>query len=202
MKLDALTPADCALHRLLEGNRRYVNAKSIHPNFTAIRRAGVANGQHPFAIVFGCVDSRVPPEIVFDCGLGDLLVIRTAGHVVDNAALGSIEFGVEKLGIPLIVVLGHARCGAVTVSVEAVERHAETPGQIRTLVEGIKPAIVQGKKQSGVLINQVVRAHIALTVCGLQTSSGILAQSIARGKTKIIGAHYDLDTGVVEHTVT
>ena len=161
----------------------------------------MAQGQKPFAIVFGCVDSRVPPELVFDRGLGDVFVIRTAGQVLDDAGLGSIEFGVEELGIPLVMVLGHEKCGAVAATIEAVEHNAEAPGHIGALVEGIRPAVEQVKGQPGDLLDNAVRANVELTVRQLKTSP-ILAEALETGHIKIVGARYDLDTGVVEVTTS
>jgi carbonic anhydrase len=141
-----VTNPDEALARLQEGNQRYVALQATHPNQTGSRRSELAQSQKPFAIVFGCVDSRAAPELVFDRGLGDLFVIRTAGHVLDNAALGSIEFGVAELKIPLLMVLGHERCGAVSASIESIEKHAEAPDQIAALVKGIAPAVEKGAR--------------------------------------------------------
>ena len=193
--------ADEALQRLNEGNQRFVAMKPIHPNFTAKRRTEVAKGQKPFAIIFGCVDSRVPPELVFDRGLGDLFVIRTAGQALDKAALGSIEFGVEELNIPLVMILGHQKCGAVAATIEVLEKKAEAHDQIRTLVELIKPAVEKVKGQSGNLLDNAIRANIALGVNKLKTSP-ILAEHLEKDKIKIVGAYYNLDTGVVDITVS
>jgi carbonic anhydrase len=140
----------------------------------------------------------VPPELVFDRGLGDMFVIRTAGHVLDNAALGSIEYGVAELHVPLLLVLGHERCGAVVASVEAVEHHATAPGRIGALVDGIRPAIEHTHGWPGDDIDNVVRANTELTVAALQASQPILAHAVAEGKLKIVGARYDLGTGAVE----
>src|SRR3989304_2651227 len=189
--------ADEALQRLNEGNQRFVAMKPIHPNFTAKRRTEVAKGQKPFAIIFGCVDSRVPPELVFDRGLGDLFVIRTAGQALDNAALGSIEFGVKKLNIPLVMVLGHEKCGAVAATIEVVEKKAVAHGQINTLVEIIKPAVGKVMGQPGDLLENSVRANIQLTVDKLKASP-LLSKYLDKGKIKIVGARYDLETGVVD----
>ncbi len=189
--------ADQALQRLLEGNRRYVAYKSVDLNETETRRLEVAKGQSPFATIFGCVDSRVPPELIFDRGLGDLFVIRTAGQVIDKAVLGSLEFGVEELDIPLLLVLGHERCGAVKATVEALEQGTAVPAEIRFLVEGIKPAVERVKDQSGDLLDNAVRANVELVVGQLKKSS-ILADAMTQGRLKIVGARYDLDTGVVD----
>ena len=196
-----LTNIDEALQRLLEGNRRYSTNRATYLNQTPLRRIEVAKAQHPFATIFGCVDSRVPPEIIFDHGLGDLLVIRTAGQVADRAVLGSIQFGVVELGIPLIMVLGHERCGAVKATIEALEKHAGMPDQIAMLVESIRPAVEKVKGQPGDLLENAVRANIELTISQLK-GSPILAEAIQKGELKIVGARYDLDTGAVALTVS
>jgi carbonic anhydrase len=188
---------DEALHELLEGNRRYVEGRTTHPNQDSSRRAEVAAGQHPFALIFSCVDSRVPPEIVFDRGLGDLFVIRTAAHIVDGAALGSIEYGVEELHIPLVVVMGHERCGAVVASIEAVDAGARAPGDIATLVEGIRPSVEAARALPGDRTDNTVRANVQHTVQRLDASP-ILHEAWVAGHLKIVGARYDLDSGVVE----
>jgi carbonic anhydrase len=197
----AVIGADQALGLLKEGNHRYVSMKSIHPNLSIEARTEVAKGQKPFAIIFGCVDSRVPPELVFDRGLGDLFVIRTAGQASDNAALGSIEFGVEEYNIPLVMVLGHEKCGAVEATIDVLEKKAKAHGQIGTLVELIKPAVEKVKDKPGDLLDNAIRANIALGVDKLKNSP-ILSQHLQKGKTKIVGAYYNLDSGVVDIIVT
>lgn len=196
-----VTNADEALQRLLAGNQRYVANNSTDLNESASRRAEVTQGQMPFATIFSCVDSRVPPEIIFDRGLGDLFVIRTAGHVIDNAVLGSLEFGVLELGIPLLLVLGHEKCGAVAATLEAVENNAAAPGQIAALVQGIRPAVEKVEGQPGDHLDNAVRANVELTVNRLQESP-LLAEAVAQGQLKIVGGRYDLDTGTVEITVS
>lgn len=189
--------ADEALQRLLEGNERYAANKSVDLNESQNRRAEVAGGQSPFATIFSCVDSRVPPELIFDRGLGDLFVIRTAGQVLDNAVLGSLQFGVAELKIPLLLVLGHEKCGAVKATVEAVENNATAKAEINWLVDGIRPAVEAAKAQSGDLLDNAVKANVSLTVEHLKTSS-ILSEAVGKGELKIVGARYDLDTGLVE----
>src|SRR6187431_1523380 len=191
-----LTPA-AALRRLLAGNARYVALKATHPNQSGERRQELAGGQQPFATIFGCVDSRVPPELVFDQGLGDLFVIRTAGEVVDDAALGSIEFGVEEFHIPLVVVLGHQKCGAVAATFDALEKHAKAPGKIDYLVREIEPAVKAVEFHAGDKLDNAVRAHTALTAHRLGESK-VLEEGLKAGWLKILGAHYDLDSGKVE----
>lgn len=190
------TPQE-ALARLLVGNERYAVNRTLPLNESTQRRAEVAQGQHPFATVFSCVDSRVPPELVFDRGLGDLFVIRTAGHVIDEAVLGSLEFGVAELKIPLLMVLGHEKCGAVNATLEAVEHQTEAPASIGYLVAGITPAIEQAAEQPGDRLDNCVRANVVLTVKRLHESP-ILAEAVAQGQLLIVGARYDLETGGVE----
>ena len=192
-----VTNADEALQRLLEGNERYVANKSTNLNESQSRRVELAKGQNPFATIFSCVDSRVPPELVFDRGLGDLFVIRTAGQVIDNAVLGSLEFGVAELKIPLLMVLGHESCGAVKATIEAVEHNATAEAEINWLVDGIRPAVEEAKMQPGDLLDNAVKANVSLTVERLKASA-ILSEAVENGELKIVGARYDLDFGVVE----
>ena len=189
--------ADEALQRLLEGNQRYAANKSTDLNESQNRRAEVASSQSPFATIFSCVDSRVPPELIFDRGLGDLFVIRTAGQVLDSAVLGSLQYGVAELKIPLLVVLGHEKCGAVKATVEAVENNATAEAEINWLVDGIRPAVEAVKGLSGDLLDNAVKANVSLTVEHLKESS-ILSEAVENGGLRIVGARYDLDTGLVE----
>jgi carbonic anhydrase len=198
MRAAGVPDSDEALRLLMEGNQRWVAAQLRRPNQSAARRVELSGSQQPFALVFSCVDSRVPPELVFDRGLGDLLVVRTAGHVMDAAALGSIEFGVEELHIPLVLVLGHQQCGAVVASLEAVAHHAAVPGHVAAVVDGIRPALDQTRGWPGDAIDHAVRANTALTVEALQASEPILSHAVADGRIKVVGAYYDLRTGGVE----
>jgi carbonic anhydrase len=156
----------------------------------------VSQSQQPFAIVFSCVDSRVPPELVFDRGLGDLLVIRTAGHVVDKAVLGSLQFGVAVLKIPLLVVMGHERCGAVESAIDLIGRNERAPAEINDVVEGIRPAVERFPGKGVEAADQVIKANTDLTVDRLKAIP-IMAEAIGQGKLRIVGAYCDLDTGVV-----
>lgn len=162
----------------------------------------VSKGQKPFAGVLGCVDSRVPPELVFDRGLGDIFDARIAGAIHDDAAVGSLEFGVEEFNLPLLVVLGHARCGAVTAAVKAVQKGDGTapPGHIGAVVDPILPAVkaVQAQGVTGdALINATAREVVRRGVSDM-SGSPVLTERLAAGKLKIVGAFYDLDTGKVE----
>jgi carbonic anhydrase len=187
---------DQALKRLMRGNARFVSGHLAHagPEEIAEARGAVAKGQNPFAIIVGCSDSRVGPEIVFDQGVGDLFVVRTAGEVVDAAALGSIEYAVEHLGSPLIVVLGHERCGAVSAAVAG----AKEPGHIAVVLRAIEPAVKQTKGKPGDPVENAVRAQALDVARQLQTAEPILAERVQSGKLKIVAARYDLDTGKVE----
>jgi carbonic anhydrase len=183
-----------ALKRLREGNERYVAARLAHPNQTAECRTRVAGGQSPFAVVLGCADSRVPPEVLFDQGLGDLFVVRVAGNVLDDAGLGSLEYAADHLGVHLLVVLGHERCGAV----DAALKGGEAEGHVKYLVRALKPAVAAAKGKQGDALDNVVRANVALAVKQLRASKPVLAELVEHGRLKVVGARYDLDTGSVE----
>jgi carbonic anhydrase len=187
-----------ALRKLLQGNLRYQKGKAIRPDQTPGRRRDTAQKQNPFAIIFSCVDSRVPPEIVFDQGLGDLFVIRTAAHVIDKAALGSLEFGVAELHIPLLMVLGHERCGAVSATVKAVDNHEDAPGSIQSLVDYIRPSVLTAQGTGAARLDDAVRINSRRTVQILLRESTILTDAVNGHKLEIVAARYDLDTGVVK----
>jgi len=183
-----------ALPRLLAGNHRYVTGTVAHPNQTAGRRRAVAGSQHPFAIILGCADSRVPPEVVFDQGLGDLFVVRVAGNIADPAALASIEYAAEHLGVELIVVLGHSRCGAVDAAVKG----GEAPGHLSVLVDAIMPAVEKTRDQPGDRLNNAVKANALLVAEQLRTSDPVLSHLVQDGKLRVVAALYDLDSGKVD----
>ena len=188
--------ADEALNRLLSGDKRFVAGKSSDPTGPALieRRHALANEQKPFAVIVGCSDSRVPPELVFDVGLGDIFVIRTAGEVVDEVGLGSIEYAVEHLGTRLVVVLGHQHCGAVSA---AVAGGTET-GDIPDVLKAISPAIEETKGKPGDAIENAVRANARDIAKRLQSAGPIIAPRVQSGEVKIVAAYYSLDTGQVE----
>jgi carbonic anhydrase len=187
---------DVALGRLLDGNRRFVAGNSKQPTGPALvqRRYALAKGQKPFAVIVGCSDSRVPPELVFDVTLGDIFVVRTAGEVVDAVALGSIEYAIEHLGTRLIVVLGHQRCGAVSAAVSG----ATETGDIPDVLKAILPAIEETKGQSGDPIDNAVRANVRDIAKRLQSTGPIIPSRVQTGEVKIVAAYYSLDTGQVE----
>lgn len=182
------------LETLMEGNQRYVAKKLTHQHQDAARIHEIAIGQHPIAIVLGCSDSRVPPEVIFDHGLGDLFVIRVAGNVVDDVVLGSIEYAVEEFGVALVMVLGHERCGAVAAAVN----HTKVPGHITALIKAIEPALSGIKDSDPDPINTAVLANIQLTVERVRTSEPVLAERVRLEKVKIVGARYDLENGLVK----
>jgi carbonic anhydrase len=190
---EAPMDGDRALQNLMEGNTRYVSAKAAHPNQTPARRAEVIEGQHPFAVIVGCSDSRVPPEIIFDQGLGDLFVVRLAGHVLNDEALGSIEYAVEHLGTRLVMVLGHDKCGAVT----AVVQGGDAAGHIGSIFTAIAPAVQKAKSRPGDLLKNAIRENVAMVVEQLQSSAPLLQALVKNGGLKIVGAHYHLDNGKV-----
>jgi len=181
------------LQRLIEGNKRFAASKAEHINQSEERRIELAKGQKPFAVVVTCSDSRVPPEIIFDQGLGDIFVIRTAGNIVDDIGLGSIEYAVEHLGVRLIVVLGHEKCGAVDAAVKS--GHAE--GHIQNLIDAIRPIVEKEKKNKGDLLDNSVKANVLMVVKKLNSSEPILKEFVHEKKLTIVGARYDLDDGVV-----
>ncbi|MBI4869855.1 MAG: carbonic anhydrase [Candidatus Wallbacteria bacterium] len=184
---------DMALRELLDGNRRYVESRRAFPHQDSVLRRRLASGQHPIAIVLGCADSRVPPEIVFDQGLGDLFTVRVAGELPDTLTLGSIEYAVEHLGAHLIVVLGHEKCGAVDAAL-----HATTAsGHIAALLAAIRP-VIQGAHEAGHdQLDSAVRANVRHVVDELKADAP-LAAGIKSGQVKIVGGEYDLDSGRVE----
>ncbi|MFC7219685.1 carbonic anhydrase [Streptomyces polyrhachis] len=172
------------------GNRRWRTLHEKHPDESRAVRQALVGGQHPFAVVLGCVDSRVPPELVFDQGLGDLLTVRSAGEVLDQAVVGSIAYGVLELGIPLVVVLGHQTCGAVAAAVEAAEKGGELPGALRYLGEQIRPAVdldVAPKTR----VDAAVTANVRLVVARLGAVPELAAR-VADGGLAVVGARYEL----------
>ncbi len=182
-----------ALKLLLDGNQRFVEQTRKYPDQSLERMRIVALGQHPFASILGCADSRVPAEIVFDRGLGDLFVVRVAGNVASDTAIGSLEYSASILGCPLIVVLGHRKCGAVA---EALD-DKPLPGRIGLIVERIKPAMERIISRDGDTWENMVKANIQYQVEKLLERSSILAKRVQDGKLKIVGARYDIDTGRV-----
>ena len=185
--------ADKALAKLMAGNQRYVRHKEQHPDQSLARRKELGAGQHPFAVILGCADSRVPPELLFDEGLGDLFVIRVAGNVVDDAVLGSIEYAVEHLGTKLVMVLGHEKCGAVSAAVEG----GAAAGHIKALVAAIQPSVEASGKEPGDRIHNCVIANARRVAQQVRESEPLLKGAVANHGVKVVAADYALDSGKV-----
>src|SRR5919197_2636668 len=215
-----VSPAD-AISKLKEGNGRFTAGNMQHPHESsedrsymasnsyenagmtflgmtadqaAKRRAELAKSQHPFAAIVSCSDSRVPPEIVFDQGLGDLFIVRVAGNVINDEGLGSIEYSVDHLGTRLILVLGHQSCGAVKAAKETIAAKGKAPGHIESLVTAIKPAVEATAKDD---LETTIKANVKNVVQALRASTPILKAEVDSGKIQVIGGHYSLDTGAV-----
>jgi carbonic anhydrase len=190
------TPA-AALAALLDGNRRFVAGSPEHPHQDAAHRAHTADGQHPFAVILGCSDSRVAAEIVFDRGLGDLFVVRTAGHMLGAEVLASLEFAVSALGAPLIVVLGHDRCGAVTAALGAHDDGATPTGFLRTIVERLGPEVLAAQARRIDDPAAVGELHVRSTAERILDGSPAIAEAVAAGRCAIVGMTYALASGQV-----
>ncbi|TDE93926.1 carbonic anhydrase [Occultella glacieicola] len=203
------TPAQ-AWAELMAGNTRFVDGRMEHPSQGVDRRAEVSTEQHPFAVLFGCSDSRVAAEIIFDRGLGDMFVVRTAGHVVDTTVLGSIEYGVDILGAPLVVVLGHDHCGAVGAASHALATGELPSGFVRAIVDRVIPSLVTRSDPSWSLsdffhddsrtmripdADELRREHVRATVRMLQSYSASLAEAVRQGRCAIVGVEYTLADG-------
>ncbi|MBD2175763.1 carbonic anhydrase [Pseudanabaena sp. FACHB-1998] len=187
--------AEAALQELLDGNQRYALDHVEHPHEGSQRRVDLSVAQHPFAIILGCADSRVVPELIFDQGVGDLFVLRVAGNVADEAVLASIEFAVEHLGTRLVVVLGHERCGAVMAAIN----HAFSEGKLNSLISYIEPAIKAGREANGdCVVSDTVKAHVHLMVKQIQSTEPILSHEVKNSSLKVVPAYYRLATGKVE----
>ncbi|TDC76705.1 carbonic anhydrase [Micromonospora sp. KC606] len=190
-----------ALAELHAGNQRFVTGAPRHPNQNAAHRAAVAGGQHPFAVIVGCSDSRLAAEIIFDRGLGDLFVVRTAGHTLGPEVLGSVEYAVTVLGTPLVVVLGHDSCGAVQAAREAALTGATPPGHLGAVVAGVAPSLRRAAATGIEDLDGIVDVHIAQTVQTLLDSSAPLAGEVAAGRCRVVGMSYRLAAGEVRTVV-
>jgi carbonic anhydrase len=187
----ALSP-EAALKKLVEGNRRFAQHQPQYPDQSKSRVQEVAQAQYPFATILSCADSRAPAEILFDQGLGDLFDVRIAGNIATPEAIGSIEYAVVMLGTPLLMVLGHERCGAITAAVQ----NKSLPGEISTFVNAVLPAVNRVKDRPGNWIDNAVTANVQYQIEQLQRSP-LLKQRLESGTLKIVGGRYDLDTGRV-----
>jgi len=188
-------PAD-ALAELIAGNRRFVSGRPLHGHEVSAA-AAASGGQLPHAVVLGCIDSRVPLEAIFDQTFGSICVIRSGGHVVDRAVLGSVGFAVSALKVPQIVVLGHVRCGAVEATVKALRAGERPEGDVGYLIDEIAPAVHAIGLDHPDVVSRAMRAHVARTVRRMRDIAGV-PEAVAEGKVAIAGAVYDLDTGWVD----
>lgn len=186
--------AEDSLTRLNAGNKRFVAGTVTHPDQSAGHRTEVAGGQHPFAIILACADSRLSPEIIFDEGLGDLFVVRNAGNLLDDHVYASIEYAVEHLHVPLIVVLGHTKCGAVTAAVGG----GELPGHLSSIAESLASAVAMAKKKPGDAVENAVRINAKLSSAALAGLEPIIGEAVKAGKVRVVAARYDIATGVVD----
>ena len=187
-----VTP-DSVISELKTGNAHHVRHQYQHPHESLKRQRELVAGQHPHAEILSCADSRVPPEIIFDQGLGDLFVVRVAGNVATDTEIGSLEYGAEHLHISLLVVLGHENCGAVTAAVQG----GNTEGHIAALINLIKPAVDKSRGMPGDPVANAVRSNVQMVVQQLRSSTPVLSELVAHGKLKIVGGVYSLETGEV-----
>jgi carbonic anhydrase len=194
-----LTP-DQVLAELKRGNAAFLRGRSTPGDVRGRRRLAIARAQYPVAVLVSCSDSRVPPEVLFGKGLGELFIIRNAGNTIDTAAMGSLEYAVAELNVPLVVVMGHERCGAVAAAVSVVENGTTFPGSIGRMVEPIVPAVLDARRQGAVdLLDASVRANVSRTVGRLRDfSEPMVLDRIRSGRLRVIGARYDLDDGSVD----
>lgn len=200
-----MIPAAEALERLRDGNRRFVSdVRSRDSIASQARRSALTAGQEPFAIILGCADSRVPAEIVFDQGLGDLFVIRVAGNIVAPSQIGSVEFAAERYGTRLVVVLGHSRCGAVLATLDELRRPTESQSRnLRSIVDRVRPSVeallaTQRHHDPETLVRDAVRANVRVSASQLRHGSDVLEQLILSQGLVVVGAEYSLETGVVD----
>src|SRR4029077_2391001 len=189
----SVAPAE-AISKLKEGNSRYTSGNLQDPGQTTERRTELAKTQHPYAAIVCCSDSRVPPEVVFDQGLGDLFIVRVAGNVINDEGLGSLEYTVDHLGTRLILVLGHQSCGAVDAAKQTIASKGKAPGHIQSLVTAIKPAVEATAKDD---LETTIKANVKNVVQALRSSTPILKAEVDSGKIQVVGGYYSLDTGAV-----
>ena len=197
--------ADQALALLKEGNVKSLTDSPLQAVQGRDRRLEIARGQTPFAVLVSCSDSRVPPEVLFGRGLGELFIVRNAGNTVDTVALGSIEYAIAVLGVPLVVVLGHERCGAVEAALSVVEKNTVFPGSLNQMIEPILPAALIARSSGAKgeeLLDAAVRENIRRVVTRIRNSEPVMMNPIKAGRVKVVGARYDLDDGQVEFFMT
>lgn len=187
-----------ALARLVEGNKRWVDGTLRHPDRDPRRREFVAQEQNPYGVILSCIDSRVPPELLFDTGLGDLFVLRTGGQVVAPVVTGSVEYGPMTSGTPLVVVLGHQRCGAIKAAYEAMRDGQELPGNLQTIADALRPAYrATLREKADDPVDAMIRIHVEQTAEDLRSNND-LAPLVKKGDLAVVSAYYSLDTGRVE----
>lgn len=189
-----LNPAKNPLERLIQGNLRYINSTTVCHEDWSVKRSALLENQKPFAIIVACSDSRVPPEIIFDQSLGDLFVVRVAGNVIDDFAIGSIEYGVNVLGANLVIILGHSNCGAVNAAL----KNMKFDNHIQEIVNAIQPAIVATKGETENLLEKTTKANVKIIEEKLKSSKPLLAKLQETGILRILGAYYHLESGKVE----
>jgi carbonic anhydrase len=200
-----MSSAQQALEQLREGNQRFMSDMRTSETFLGTRRrVELTNRQEPIAIILGCSDSRVPAEIVFDQGLGDLFVIRVAGNIVAPSQVGSVEFAAERFGTPLVVVLGHSQCGAILATIEELGRPSENQSHnLRSIVDRVRPSVesllhTELRHDMDALVKEAVRANIRASASHLRHGSQVLEQLIQENRLRVVGAEYSLETGAVE----
>lgn len=192
-----LTPQQ-AWELLKAGNQRFTEGTVDHPHQDAGWRASLEESQHPHAVIFGCSDSRLAAEIIFDVGLGDVFVIRTAGQVIDDAVLGSLQFAIEEIDVPLIIILGHDNCGAVTAACEAMDTAVMPKGFMRSLVERITPSVMVARSKGIFEVNGTVKEHTDQTVHRVFDTSNAVSDAVKDGRTAIMAVTYSLSDGSVQ----
>ncbi len=182
----------------MQGNRRFVSGASMHPSQSIETRNSLVNEQNPTAVIFGCGDSRVAAEITFDQGLGDMFVVRTAGHVIDSSVLGSIEYAVEILDVPLVVVLGHDSCGALSATLDALDQGVVPGGFIRSVVERVIPSVLIGRREGLTTVDELEGRHVMETGKLLMQRSSIISDKVEKGECAIVGVTYTLTDGCMK----
>lgn len=196
------TPRE-AWQAMLDGNHRFVTGELAHPRQDIDRREALAQKQTPFAALFGCADSRLSAEIIFDVGLGDFFVVRNAGQVIGETILGSLEYAVEVLGVPIILVLGHDECGAIRATIDDVQGNMNASGAfIHKLVDQIRPTVLEANAQGKHDIDEVTELHVQDTINEMLTSSKLIADAVKAGRLAVVGANYKLTLGEIHPIVT
>lgn len=187
-----------ALARLLAGNKRYAEEQTLSPNRTVERRLKNLKSQSPFAVIVSCADSRVPPEVVFDVGINDLFVIRSAGNTLTDHTIASVEYAVKYLETPLVMVMGHEDCG---MFVTAMKNNNQMPAHMTILMDAIQPAVDKVKGWDGDPVENAIKANIEMEVMKLRSSDPLLSEKVKENKIKVVGGYYSIESGLVEITV-